>query len=120
MCIRDRFISYGIYSRKIKTKNQVYIEPAHYRTCTHEKLLACIGDAAVNRVMIKGILTADLAQVAVDVDLALRPLKKVAAGKYADLVAQVADISPNSDDVKIYFEAWCAADERAERLESRT
>jgi hypothetical protein len=28
------FISYGIYSRKIKTKNQVYIEPAHYRTCT--------------------------------------------------------------------------------------
>jgi DNA-binding NarL/FixJ family response regulator len=84
-----------------------------------EKVLACIGDAAVNRVMIKGMLTADLAQVAVDVDLALRPLKKVAAGKYADLVAQVADISPNSDDVKIYFEAWCAADERAERLESR-
>ena len=28
------FISYGIYSRKIKTKNRVYIEPAHKQTCT--------------------------------------------------------------------------------------
>src|ERR1035438_2521128 len=32
------FISYGIYSRKIKTKNRVYIEPAHKQTCTRFRL----------------------------------------------------------------------------------
>jgi putative component of toxin-antitoxin plasmid stabilization module len=75
-----------------------------------------IGNPDVDRVMYKDMLTADLAQVSMDVDMAFRPRTMVASGKYAGLVAQVAEFSPNSDE-EIY--RFIEEQERAERLESR-